>query len=132
METLKFRAWDDEEITEMTDSIEEHMSDQKKIENRNNDISIFFDDYWGCIIMQFIGLKDISDNDIFEDDICKCKTKNGETKIGIVTFQKVSYCLTVKMPDGKEHHWRLSGFKTIEIIGNIYENPEFLTPKRIN
>lgn len=82
-------------------------------------------------LMQYIGKKDINNNEIYEADIIKYghfvyynTLKGLDTDIGIVTFNNGSF--TVKH-DSQERN--LSEAHVIEILGNVYENPELIPHK---
>jgi len=127
MREIKFRAWDKKEnkivypefIVEnnygvlipafLRDDycydcyIDEHLN-----YNKQDDI----------VIMQYIGMKDKNDRDIYEGDIIK--HSGGE--VGVAKFK--DGCFGVELLNGDflicvpfEHH---------SVIGNIYENPELL------
>ena len=66
-----------------------------------------------CELMQFTGLKDIHGKKIFEGDILKTKFGNKIWFSDLIDY----------------HLWNIqnsNAFSQIEIIGNIYENPELL------
>lgn len=81
-------------------------------------------------IMQFTGLKDSKGNDIYESDILK--TDSNIT--GSIEFHNGAFCWT----DGACYWWLHSGHKNmsdddkvivvddLEVIGNIYSNPELV------
>lgn len=74
-------------------------------------------------IMQFTGLKDVNGSEIFEGDILEHTVRRGAK--GEVIFEDASFrtkCGDVKMLLGA------SVSNEMEIIGNIYETPELLTP----
>ena len=73
----------------------------------------------------FTGFKDKFGKEIYEGDILEITNQTSElkgSKVSVV-FKEGCFC------DGY-YGWRLSQHKeyNLEIIGNIYENPELLTP----
>ena len=96
-------------------------------------------------LMQYIGLKDKHGKEIYEGDILqlennKCQIQKARI-IGIVTFSFNSFAVEIKRVDIWEKYLvppleidsvlyflNLSG-KELEVIGNIYENPELVKEK---
>ncbi len=112
MREIKFRVWDKED---------KNMSIPFDIFDFSQDESGFkwfgntnVDDKENIVILQFTGLKDKNGKEIFEGDI----VKRGSTEIKVVEwiggnnkdFNGVDIC----------------GVFGLEVIGNIYENPELL------
>jgi len=69
--------------------------------------------------MQYTGLKDKNGKDIFEGDIIKVNGRNMEV------FFKDGYFGWGQEHDGK-YSFDPFGDEKIEVIGNIYENPELI------
>lgn len=81
---------------------------------------LHFDDY-ECI-MQSTGLKDKNGKEIFEGDVVKCNGLLGTIK----SLKAMWICSFVKY-----NNYQKVGFfaQEIEVVGNIYENPELLEDK---
>jgi len=79
-----------------------------------SELTIYPTDY---DLMQFTGLKDKNDKELYEGDIIDIE--NGISK-AIVKFKKGCFYA----PEG----YRLGGWENnlVEIIGNVFENPELL------
>lgn len=83
-------------------------------------------------LMQYTGLKDKNGKEIYEGDIVKCWDDSAITKkyewgldkihVGVIKYNPPHFSLVIE--DIQLIHW--SSAENIEIIGNIYENPELL------
>ena len=86
------------------------------------------------IIMQWTGLLDKNGKKIFEGDIINFKVDGfpKDTFRGIIRFNDASFLLHEEtfadgcICDGLENDELISNFSDIEVIGNIYQNPELL------
>lgn len=106
---IKFRVWDGKEM--------------------QYDIVGIWDDAYCCnikddvwftgILMQYIGLKDKNDNDIFEGDIVK--HLNG---IKEVTYNESQYAFSMDVSSVVcDQEAGCINSSSVVVIGNIYENP---------
>lgn len=77
-------------------------------------------------IMQFIGLKDKNDKEIYEGDIVRTIDyyNDEESELCEIKYDNISFCIS-----GISDGYRWDPDTEIEIIGNIYENPELFDYK---
>lgn len=80
-----------------------------------------------CYLMQYTGLKDVHGKEIYEGDVVNT-IYDGELFTGVVVYDESE--LGFKATNGKENYGSnfqyLPCCEEVEIIGNIYENPELL------
>jgi uncharacterized phage protein (TIGR01671 family) len=117
MRSIKFRAFDDGKMIYPTGALQV--------------LSRFFrvirED---AILMQFTGLHDKNGKEIYEGDICrrfvKSKSKLPDLEdFWYIVFKEGSF-LTVKI--GDEPNPYSQRFNEMEVIGNVYENTDLVTP----
>lgn len=106
---IKFRAWTGGKMTKATDI--EWLKRDAVIPDDFHQLALWEPD---AIFMQFTGLLDKNGNEIYESDIVKTERATGQV------FYRLG-CWYVSM--GKELGYYN---EPIEVIGNIYENPELL------
>lgn len=80
-----------------------------------------FDDVFTWVIVpetigQYTGLKDKNDTEIYEGDVVRAGGSITEVSFFRGCFYTVIH----------NSNYRLSGWKTLEVIGNIHDNPELL------
>jgi uncharacterized phage protein (TIGR01671 family) len=112
MREIKFRVWD-----------EKHKDFVKSPILVRND-GLIFSEYVGggtpqknLILMQYTGLKDKKGKEIYEGDQIRCDGHSWEEKFdAIVEFGRCQF-------RESRMNTNLSDIVSIEVIGNIYENP---------
>ena len=103
----------------------------------DNDTGCLYRNYPGKYenfdLMQYIGIKDINNIEIYEGDIVKLSKENSDFKeIGVVKFDenKASYVLETQDDDLSYNISYYNYHKVYyRVIGNIYENKELLKQK---
>lgn len=129
MRRINFRAWDTEK-----EKMQEVVTLDFFSGNVNDDefynMKPLFD--FNCILMQYIGLKDKNDKEIYEGDILSIKTEGEEPIISEVVWGGVEYpAFDLPKYDGYGANSFSAIFhndveESLEVIGNIYENLELL------
>lgn len=80
--------------------------------------------FWRLIARdQFTGFVDKCGNDIYDGDLCRCYAKDGSPMICAVQMVEGVWAWGDN-PDDRLYQWLRDS--DMEIIGNIYENPELL------
>lgn len=107
---IKFRAWDGEHMIS-PDCIDRYgvawweTNSTSACSNR---------------VMQYIGLKDKNGKEIYEGDIVDLMTRSGKLFNGVVRWSGIGFNVD---PIGYFPEYE----DELEVIGNIYKNPELLT-----
>lgn len=129
MRKIRFRAWDGKRM-HLFDNFHETLS--------YNDISgwnvapneVDYKGEWLCgesqdktpdfVLMQFTGLLDYDDKEIYEGDIVEYRYRESdiESRVGVVEWYRGEYRI--------DTHDVLGAIYPEKILGNIYENPELL------
>ncbi len=119
--TFKFKIWDNTKEQCWFKGFCLHSSGAYRDNTVEQDKDLVKNPYWkdlpdGFILLQWTGLYDINNKEIWEGDILEFfrKEQDGQKPIRkVVEWKKQGY-LPQNMTDGGE------------IVGNIYENPELL------
>lgn len=123
---IKFRAWDKKTKNMYQDvpliTLSSHV--KEKDETLNKSLASFQNDSVGFVLMQYTGLKDKHGIEIYEGDIGRSVDEVlWEVKYDTVLARFIGLYDGNVIEDLSEVH------DSMEIIGNIYENPELLNTK---
>lgn len=130
MREIKFRAWN-----KLTNKMYSHKDLEDVLVNltKNDFISgIFLPLNSDNELMQYIGIEDEGEKEIYEGDIVKRIDRTpiaqmyGKEVIGVVVFTEGSFSLNTHEGYYLMNNNRLSNLCSYKVIGNIYENPELL------
>ena len=117
MREIKFRAWDKKNKVMFIVELLRIFKDA--VVNHGRKYSVYQKGYvckYETELMQFTGLKDKNGKEIFEGDICKRPHYESRGEFNFV----------VKMNDPRNFTKFLHNLKLVEVIGNIYKNPEMI------
>jgi uncharacterized phage protein (TIGR01671 family) len=111
---IKFRAWDGELMTGSL-TLQEIVTD-------DTDFRQFWFDFKA--VMQFTGLHDKNGREIYEGDIVSWR-RDDETYTHSIRWSEAFACFDFPMTVVQQ----MPQFYELEVVGNIYENPELLEGK---
>ena len=119
MKEIKFRVWDKTlNKIHCWSAIENHFTFEELLDDN------FFE------AMQYTGLKDKNDIEIYEGDIILVNVFMSKHVTGLVAFDRGSFCVTGNFEGwgydcNTTNFWEMStNGNEYKVIGNIYENPE--------
>ena len=135
MRELKFRAWDKHNKIFLYTGMFNIRIDTGDLQVNGSDGVV-----GGVEISQFTGLQDKNGKDIYEGDVLQYADITtdkwlilGEKTIGVVKWKQGDCSLSpqdIEQNHKNGNYYAYWGFiEQIEIIGNIYENPELLEDK---
>ena len=110
---IKFRAW----VKKTKTMVDLYQTTPLALDANLQQDGIFIPFSEEFIIMQFSGLKDKNDNEIYEGDVIKTSWEGNKE----VVFRKGCFCYQT---GGDKYH--IFNEKKVEVIGNIYENKDLL------
>jgi len=80
-------------------------------------------DFDEITLMQYTGMDDINENEIYEGDIIKYDDMNGEAHTQVIRYDDENGAFCCDRGAFIDH---FNCMWEIEVLGNIYENPELL------
>lgn len=126
MREIKFRVWDGEEMFSLSEAMKDGIVGVQDWSTFAFELESYFDD---VVLMQYTGLKDKNGVEIYEGDIVEYKDFSG----GLLLFKEQPKSKgVVKINLAKGIYLKGMGTfegQKVEVIGNIYENPELITQK---
>ncbi len=121
MREIKFRAWD-----------REKMLSWEQLVQQNYAIRYFFFVPDLLELMQYTGLKDKNGKEIYEGDIVRREQNKGKKTDHTIVFSDYRFAYTTEYHGSIALNKVVSQHQSLEVIGNIYENPELLGGKDEN
>ena len=130
MREIKFRAWDAEnkEMLKVQELDFEDTFYGGRLSIRTDQYNDYFD-MEDMILMQYTGLKDKNEKEIYEGDVVKFDYRQDENFE--IVFEDGAFWIRSKYNEYVSLHEVIEICKRpnnwqIEVIGNIYDNPELL------
>lgn len=114
---IKFRAWDE---------VSEKMLNWNDFLDTNMKNTFIAPESTGLILMQYTGLHDKNGKEIYEGDIVVDKE---DEVMGEITWneEEASFYFSILYENGTYEEEKLNDWASVlEVIGNVYDNPELL------
>jgi len=132
MREIRFRAWDKTEqnmfrVDQITFNKNTTLTDYPHILDEHNDVH----DLETTVLLQFTGLHDKNGKEIYEGDIVHGHWYD-KSRVATIIFENGSFWIKGSDMIGNTEGFQFllgSIYGGIEVIGNIYENPELLKDK---
>jgi len=120
MGILRFRVWDGDEMISLSKALSKDLVGVQHNRDDGFEIEPFHE---GVKLLQSTGLYDENGTEVYEGDIVKgYDGLNGITFQGIVEFNDASFCIRSEVST----HYRWMDYGRLEVLGNVFENPELL------
>ena len=119
MREIKFRAWD-KKANVMREVIELNWTIGLVTRLCNGAVY----DLPDIILMQYTGLHDKNGQEIYEGDIVRFFSRDESPEVMTLIWSQDNVRFMVL--DNQNHDWSFDDSNVLEVIGNIYENPELL------
>ena len=116
---IKFRAWVPA-MNQMQSDPKMGTMEAMSIISLNDSLAQYGEGIGSAVLMQFTGLTDKNGKEIYEGDVLRCNDTFREA----VHYSGDGFWSSTDMATFRV---RLSDWATLEVIGNIYENPKLLT-----
>jgi uncharacterized phage protein (TIGR01671 family) len=123
MREIKFRAWDKKAKSMINEVWEIGLGSKNDPEKWLVGDDKQIDDYE---LMQYTGLKDKNGKEIFEGDFVKSKLENNDWIFVHLTDKECKDGFRIFYIEDIFSQQKITHRDDLEVIGNIYENPEFL------
>ena len=124
MREIKFRIWHQDKMWHMQDGKTRayYVFDNVRWLNPNNF------EFKDMKVMQYVGLKDKNGKEIYEGDIVKVGEELFQISWNdfVAGFYRIPLDLDIEKQLGKGDKGKLYFMQKVEVIGNIYQNPELL------
>ena len=122
-EEIKFRAWDRRrKKMHMVGAIVWDNGKIVEVDADNGDLIKRYE------LMQYTGLTDKNGTPIYEGDLVRCIGSSGENETGVVAWDESDLAWYIENPTGMSIAlcFYQSCIRSIEVIGNIHNNPDLL------
>lgn len=126
MRTLKFRAWSPKHESMAYSDEHKDAHGLASFFDALYQHDVFMPDQFRHILMQFTGLKDKNGKEIYDGDFVEIEEGPNKSKREVV-WHKSTACFALAIGNGAtEYLPNYVRYRQIEVIGNIYSNPDLL------